>query len=54
MEIDWGQAFYIGGAGFGTVLVVLSVLAGAILLVAKVLKRISNGRDKVNIKRKGN
>lgn len=53
MEVDWGQAFYIGAAGFGTVLVVLAVLAGAISLVAIAVRRISRGKDKVDITRKG-
>jgi Na+-transporting methylmalonyl-CoA/oxaloacetate decarboxylase gamma subunit len=53
MGIDWGQAFYIGGAGFGTVLVVLAVLAGVISLVAIAMRRISRGRDKPDITQKG-
>jgi Na+-transporting methylmalonyl-CoA/oxaloacetate decarboxylase gamma subunit len=53
MGIDWGQAFYIGGAGFGTVLLVLAALAGVILLVAVALRRISRGRDKPDITQKG-
>ena len=53
MEVDWRQAFYIGGAGFGTVLLVLAVLAGVILLVAIVVRRIGHARDKADITQKG-
>jgi len=53
MGIDWNQAFYIGGAGFGTVLAVLAVLAGAIVLVARAVRRIGRDRDKVDVARKG-
>ncbi len=53
MGVDWRQAFYISGAGFGTVLSVLAVLAVAILLVARAVRRISRDRDKVDVTRKG-
>ena len=53
MGVDWGQAFYIGGAGFGTVLLVLTVLARAILLVARAVRRIGHARDKADITWKG-
>jgi Na+-transporting methylmalonyl-CoA/oxaloacetate decarboxylase gamma subunit len=53
MGIDWGQAFYIGGAGFGTVLLVLAALAGVILLVARAIRRIGHARDKADITQKG-
>ncbi len=53
MGIDWGQAFYIGGAGFGTVLLVLAVLAGVILLIARAVRRTGHARDKPDITRKG-
>ena len=53
MGIDWGQAFYIGGAGFGTVIVVLAILAGAISLVAVAVRRIGRGDDKTDTTEKG-
>ena len=53
MGIDWGQAFYIGGAGFGTVMVVLAVLAGVISLIALATRRSSRGKDKADITQKG-
>ena len=37
---DWGQAGLIGGVGFATVVVVLSLLALAIWAVGMVLKRL--------------
>ena len=53
MGVDWSQAFYVGGAGFGTVMVVLSVLAGVISLVALAIRRSSRGKDKADITQKG-
>lgn len=53
MGVDWGHAFYIGGAGFGTVLLVLAALAGVILLVSRAVRRIDHARDKVDITQKG-
>jgi len=53
MGIDWGHAFYIGGAGFGTVLVVLAILAGAVSLVAIAMRRIGRGGDKADTTQKG-
>ena len=44
MGIDWGNAFRIAGTGFGTVFLVLVILAAAILLIGLVARRI--GRDK--------
>jgi len=48
MGVDWGQAFHIGGAGFGTVFLVLIILAGAISLVGLAVKRISRGKGEAN------
>jgi len=53
MGVDWGQAFQIGGAGFGTVFLVLAILAGAITLVAVAIRRISHGKDDANNVHKG-
>ena len=44
MEVDWGQASQIAGAGFGT------ILAGVIALIALAVRRTSRGKDK-NIKK---
>jgi len=48
MGVDWGQAFHIGGAGFGTVFLVLIILAGAISLVGLAVKRIGRGKEEAN------
>lgn len=52
MGVDWGQAFQIGGAGFGTVFLVLIILAGAISLTGLAVKRISRGKEEVSSKEK--
>lgn len=52
MGVDWGQAFYIGGAGFGTVFVVLIILAGAISLVGLAVKRIGRGKEETSNQKK--
>jgi Na+-transporting methylmalonyl-CoA/oxaloacetate decarboxylase gamma subunit len=44
MDITWGEAFRIGGTGFGTVFVVLSILAGAVVLVGLALRRTGQGK----------
>jgi len=48
MGVDWGQAFHIGGAGFGTVFLVLIILAGVVSLIALAVKRISRGKGEAN------
>ena len=53
MGVDWGQAFHIGGVGFGTVFLVLVILAVAISLVAIAVRRISRGKDNANSEHKG-
>jgi Na+-transporting methylmalonyl-CoA/oxaloacetate decarboxylase gamma subunit len=53
MGVDWGQAFQIGGIGFGTVFLVLSILAGAVVLVGLGIRRISRGKDEANSAKKG-
>jgi len=52
MGVDWGQAFHIGGAGFGTVFLVLIILAGAISLVGLAVKRISRGKEEASNQKK--
>jgi len=52
MGVDWGQAFQIGGVGFGTVFLVLIILAGVISLTALAVKRISRGKGEANSKKK--
>jgi len=53
MGVDWGQAAQIAGIGFGTVFLVLTILAVAILLVARAVGRISRGKDSANGTSKG-
>jgi Na+-transporting methylmalonyl-CoA/oxaloacetate decarboxylase gamma subunit len=43
MDITWGEAFRIGGMGFGTVFLVLSILAGAVVLVGLAIRRTGQG-----------
>ena len=51
MGVDWGEALRIGGTGFGTVFLVLVILAVAITLIGLAIKRAS--RDKANSTEKG-
>jgi len=44
MEIDWAQAWQVGGIGFGLVFVVLAILAVVTWLVSWVINR-NNGSD---------
>ena len=53
MGVDWGQASQIGGVGFGTVFLVLVILAVAISLIAMAVRRISRGKDNANGAQKG-
>ena len=48
MAIDWGQASQIGGAGFGTVFLVLLVLAVAISLISIAIRKISHRKNNAN------
>ena len=41
MAIDWGFAGQVGGVGFGTVFVVLVILAVAIWIVGRIINRVS-------------
>ncbi|MDP2744062.1 MAG: OadG family transporter subunit [Dehalococcoidia bacterium] len=43
---DWGQAGFIGGVGFGTVLVVLIVLALVVWLAGIIINRTHRGGEK--------
>ena len=45
MEIDWGEAWQIGGIGFGLVFVVLAILAVAIWLIGLLLRKIDSRRS---------
>ncbi|MFO8143648.1 MAG: hypothetical protein R6T78_03110 [Dehalococcoidales bacterium] len=49
MSIDWGHAFYIGGIGFGTVFMVLGILAAALAVTAVAVRKISRNRNKDSI-----
>ena len=53
MGVDWGQAFHIGGVGFGTVFLVLIILAGAISLIGLTIRRINRGKGEANSAQKG-
>ncbi len=45
MEIDWAQAWQIGGIGFGLVFAVLAILAVAIWLIGLVLRKMDGSRS---------
>jgi len=53
MGVAWGQAFQIGGVGFGTVFVVLGILAGVLLLVGLAIRRVTRGKGEANSEKKG-
>jgi len=53
MGVDWGSAFLIAGTGFGTVFLVLIILAATISLIGLASRRISHGKDKANSTQKG-
>jgi len=50
MSVDWSQAFQIGGIGFGTVFLVLGILAAALALVAVIVRRIHRVQNKDSIR----
>jgi len=45
MEIDWAQAWQIGGIGFGLVFAVLSILALVMWLTGRLLSKIGGSPD---------
>ena len=51
MGVDWGYAFKIGGIGFGTVFLVLVILAVVITVVGLAARRLN--RSKENAVQKG-
>ena len=53
MLVDWGNALKVGGIGFGTVFLVLVILAVAVTLVGLAAKRIGRDKDKVDSEQKG-
>jgi len=53
MEVPWGQAFEIGGIGFGLVFAVLIILALAIWLTGLVLSKIGTSKAEASDKKKG-
>ena len=53
MEVDWGQAFRIGGLGFGLVFAVLSLLSLSMWLTALILRRFGADGDEAEGKNKG-
>ena len=50
MAVDWARAFEIGGTGFGTVFLVLVILAVVIFLIGRGVKRMNRDKDKVDSK----
>jgi len=53
MVVDWGRAFQIGGTGFGTVFLVLVILAVVIVLIGLAAKKLSRDKNKANSEQKG-
>jgi len=53
MDIDWAQAWQIGGIGFGLVFVILGVLALATWLVSLIIKKIEGGEAEVKDEKEG-
>ncbi len=51
--VDWGQAWQIGGVGFGVVFAILIILAIVIWLVGLVLSKISVSADEIKDKKEG-
>ncbi len=47
MGVDWAEALRIGGTGFGTVFLVLIILAAAISLTGLVVRRASRRQDSI-------
>ena len=45
MGVDWGFGFKIAGAGFGTVFIVLSILAAVIWGIGRLLMRYSKSKE---------
>ena len=53
MGVAWGQAFQIGGIGFGTVFLVLVILAVVIVLVGLAIRRAGRGGGEAKSEQKG-
>ena len=53
IAVDWGQAWQIGGVGFGVVFVILIILAIAIWIVGRVLNKISASKSETGEKKEG-
>ncbi len=51
--VDWGQAWQIGGVGFGVVFAILIILAIVIWLVGLVLSKISVSEGEIKDKKEG-
>ncbi len=45
MEVDWAQAWRVGGIGFGLVFAVLVILALAMWLTGLVFRKIGTGAE---------
>ncbi|MEE8413965.1 MAG: OadG family transporter subunit [Dehalococcoidales bacterium] len=53
MAVDWGQAIQIGGVGFGTVFLVLVILALVLWLMGLVFSKIGDGTEEPTDTKKG-
>ena len=53
MGVDWGLAGQVGGAGFGTVFVLLIILAIVVWLMGRLFKRTGSDDNKGDDKQKG-
>ncbi len=51
MVVDWGEALRVGGTGFGTVFLVLIILAVIITLIGLATRRLN--RSQTNSKKEG-
>ena len=53
MAVDWGFAGQVGGIGFGTVFVVLVILAIAIWLTGLLISRVNTNKSETENQKKG-
>ena len=53
MDVNWGEAFEIGGIGFGLVFLVLVILAVAMWLMGLLLRRYGGEEEETEAEGKG-
>jgi Na+-transporting methylmalonyl-CoA/oxaloacetate decarboxylase gamma subunit len=51
MAVNWGEALRVGGIGFGTVFLVLTILAVAVTIIGLAVKRLN--RNQTDQKQEG-